>query len=53
MRRNTAAFWSALAATMFFANAAGSAGGGGHVEDFSFSFEGPFGSFDQHQLQRG
>ena len=53
MRRNMAAFWSALAATMFFANAAGSAGGGGHVEDFSFSFEGPFGSFDQHQLQRG
>lgn len=24
-----------------------------HIEDFSFSFEGPFGSFDQHQLQRG
>lgn len=29
------------------------AGGGGHVEDFAFSFEGPFGSFDQNQLQRG
>ena len=28
-------------------------GGKGHVEDFSFSFEGPFGTFDQHQLQRG
>ncbi|WP_340108464.1 cytochrome c1 [Pikeienuella sp. HZG-20] len=26
---------------------------GGHIEDVSFSFEGPFGSFDQHQLQRG
>ena len=24
-----------------------------HVYDFAFSFEGPFGSFDQHQLQRG
>lgn len=25
----------------------------GHVTDFSFSFEGPFGRFDQSQLQRG
>ncbi len=24
-----------------------------HIEDISFSFEGPFGTFDQHQLQRG
>ena len=24
-----------------------------HVEDFDFSFEGPFGTFDQNQLQRG
>ncbi len=30
-----------------------SAGGATHVEDFSFSFEGPFGKFDQAQLQRG
>lgn len=30
-----------------------SAGGGGHVEDVSFSFEGPLGKFDQQQLQRG
>ena len=29
------------------------AGGAGHVEDFSFSFEGPFGKYDQMQLQRG
>lgn len=29
------------------------AGAGGHVEDFSFSFEGPFGKYDQNQLQRG
>lgn len=35
--------------------AAGIAAGGGdqHIEDFSFSFEGPFGRFDQNQLQRG
>jgi ubiquinol-cytochrome c reductase cytochrome c1 subunit len=24
-----------------------------HIEDFAFSFEGPFGTFDQAQLQRG
>jgi ubiquinol-cytochrome c reductase cytochrome c1 subunit len=29
------------------------AGGGGDVTDVSFSFEGPLGSFDQQQLQRG
>ena len=29
------------------------AGGEAHVEDFSFSFEGPFGTYDQMQLQRG
>ncbi|MFW5655566.1 MAG: cytochrome c1 [Roseicyclus sp.] len=29
------------------------AGGAGHVEDYRFSFEGPFGRFDQNQLQRG
>jgi ubiquinol-cytochrome c reductase cytochrome c1 subunit len=29
------------------------AGGEGHIEDFAFSFEGPFGTFDQNQLQRG
>lgn len=29
------------------------AGGGGHVEDFDFSFEGPFGTYDTNQLQRG
>ncbi len=26
---------------------------GGYVEDYDFSFEGPFGSYDQMQLQRG
>ncbi|SFB18498.1 ubiquinol-cytochrome c reductase cytochrome c1 subunit [Poseidonocella pacifica] len=29
------------------------AGGEGHIEDFDFSFEGPFGTYDQNQLQRG
>jgi len=27
--------------------------GGGHVENIRFSFDGPFGTFDQNQLQRG
>ncbi|NIY71544.1 cytochrome c1 [Marivivens donghaensis] len=36
------------------ASGAQAAGGGeSHVEDFAFSFEGPFGSYDQMQLQRG
>lgn len=29
------------------------AGKVGHVENFDFSFEGPFGTFDRNQLQRG
>jgi len=33
--------------------AAFAAGTGGHVTDFAFSFEGPFGTYDQAQLQRG
>jgi ubiquinol-cytochrome c reductase cytochrome c1 subunit len=33
--------------------AAFAAGASGHVEDFAFSFEGPFGTYDQNQLQRG
>ena len=33
--------------------AANAAGGESHIEDFDFSFEGPFGKFDQFQLQRG
>ncbi|RMC35490.1 cytochrome c1 [Paracoccus alkanivorans] len=28
-------------------------GHGGHIEDIDFSFEGPFGKYDQFQLQRG
>ncbi|MGI1661953.1 cytochrome c1 [Palleronia sp. KMU-117] len=33
--------------------AAQAAGTTGHVHDFSFSFEGPFGTYDTMQLQRG
>ena len=42
---------AALALTAPVADAAG--GGDQHIEDFAFSFEGPFGKFDQNQLQRG
>lgn len=41
------------ALTLGLATGASAAGGIGHVEDFSFPFEGPFGSYDQNQLQRG
>ncbi|PRY93391.1 ubiquinol-cytochrome c reductase cytochrome c1 subunit [Hasllibacter halocynthiae] len=43
----------AAAFAMGTATAAAAAGGEGHVVDFDFSFEGPFGTFDQMQLQRG
>lgn len=44
-----------LSALMVFglATTAHAAGGESHIEDFDFSFEGPFGTYDQHQLQRG
>jgi ubiquinol-cytochrome c reductase cytochrome c1 subunit len=43
-----------LAAVLAFsANTAVAAGSEVHIEDFDFSFEGPFGSYDQNQLQRG
>ncbi len=35
------------------ASSAFAAGGAGYVTDVEFSFEGPFGTFDQNQLQRG
>ncbi|WP_170785421.1 cytochrome c1 [Ruegeria lacuscaerulensis] len=41
----------ALALTPAASFAAG--GGEQHIEDFHFSFEGPFGTWDKHQLQRG
>lgn len=46
---------SILAALVAFGlgTGAANAAGTGHTEDFAFSFEGPFGKFDVHQLQRG
>lgn len=44
---------SVLAAFTLSANGALAAGAAGHIEDFAFSFEGPFGTYDQVQLQRG
>ncbi|MEM1237629.1 MAG: cytochrome c1 [Pseudomonadota bacterium] len=42
------------AATLLgLASGAYAAGGTGEVTDYDFSFEGPFGKFDQMQLQRG
>ena len=41
------------ALTLFAGVAAHAAEGETHVEDVAFSFEGPFGTFDKHQLQRG
>ena len=37
----------------FIASTSFAAGGGGYIEDFDFSFEGPLGTYDQTQLQRG
>jgi ubiquinol-cytochrome c reductase cytochrome c1 subunit len=44
---------SAVSALAITSGAAFAAGSEGHVEDVAFSFEGPFGTFDEHQLQRG
>lgn len=44
---------AASAAALGLASPAFAAGGAGYVEDIDFSFEGPFGTFDQAQLQRG
>lgn len=45
----------ALGAVLALAPVAALAAGGGdqHIEDYQFSFEGPFGTYDQNQLQRG
>ncbi|MDA5556821.1 cytochrome c1 [Shimia sp. MMG029] len=44
---------AALAALSLTAGGAMAAGDAGHIHDVDFSFEGPFGKFDQNQLQRG
>ncbi|GHG82449.1 cytochrome c1 [Pseudodonghicola xiamenensis] len=47
-------FATAAALALVLGPAAGhAAGAGGHMEDIAFSFEGPFGKYDQNQLQRG
>ena len=49
----TKRFLPALVALALAPGTALAAGGAGYVEDVSFSFEGPFGTYDSHQLQRG
>ncbi|MGB0506484.1 MAG: cytochrome c1 [Pikeienuella sp.] len=44
---------AASIAGMSFAGSALAAGGAGHVEDVAFAHEGPFGKYDEAQLQRG
>ncbi|MDF1670935.1 MAG: cytochrome c1 [Roseovarius sp.] len=44
---------AAVAALTLSAGGALAAGSEGHTHDVDFSFEGPFGTFDQNQLQRG
>lgn len=44
---------SAVSALVLATGAAHAAGGAGHVTDVDFSFEGPFGTYDKNQLQRG
>lgn len=44
---------SAVVAIMLATGASAAGKPGGHVENVDFSFDGPFGSYDQNQLQRG
>lgn len=44
---------SAVSALVLSTGAVMAAGAEGHIEDVAFSFEGPFGTFDKNQLQRG
>ncbi|MFC2969549.1 cytochrome c1 [Acidimangrovimonas pyrenivorans] len=44
---------TALAALVLSASGGAMASETGNVEDIAFSFEGPFGTFDRNQLQRG
>jgi len=53
IRKLTLTALTALGLSVGGAMAAGGGGDYGHVEDHAFSFEGPFGSYDQMQLQRG
>ena len=42
-----------MAAAIAVPGLAIAAGGETHIEDVAFSYEGPFGTYDKHQLQRG
>jgi ubiquinol-cytochrome c reductase cytochrome c1 subunit len=53
IRKLTLTALTALGLTAGAALAAGGEGDYGHVEDHAFVFEGPFGKYDQMQLQRG
>ena len=44
---------AATAAAIALTGGVAQAESAGHVHDYSFSFEGPFGAYDQMQLQRG
>ena len=44
---------SAISALVLGTGSAFAAGGEAHIEDIAFSFEGPFGRYDQQQLRRG
>lgn len=44
---------AASALSLGLAPAAFAAGDAGHIEDVAFPWEGPFGAYDQNQLQRG
>ena len=53
MLRKLAISAAAAATLALSSGAALAAGGAGYVENFDFAHEGPFGRFDQTQLQRG
>jgi len=53
IRKLTLTALTALGLTAGAALASGGSGEYGHIEDHAFSFEGPFGKYDQMQLQRG
>ena len=42
-----------IVATLSLSAGAMAAGGSGHVDNVDFSFDGPFGTYDENQLQRG
>lgn len=51
--KRSSIFAAAVGLSLGAAGIAWAAGGGGHLAEHSFSFEGPFGHYDQAELQRG